>query len=162
MKKEEKKELAEEAYQAAYTYDIEYGCCPQCVLAAIQDTVDVGITDEIVTAAHALAGGGGLLTQGTCGALNGGLMAIAAKHGRPPDDFGVKRHLKSYKLGKDLVEWFKERYGGLTCTHIQQKYTDRTWDLWDAEDFKAFHESPCHVECAKITGEVARWCVEHL
>ena len=27
-----KSEVAEEAYQLAFDYELEYGCCPQCVL----------------------------------------------------------------------------------------------------------------------------------
>ena len=37
MNTEEKHALAEQAYQKALRYELDYGCCPQCVLAVVQD-----------------------------------------------------------------------------------------------------------------------------
>ena len=44
MKKEEKQALAEEAYEKALQYELDYGCCPQCVLATVQETL--GFVDD--------------------------------------------------------------------------------------------------------------------
>lgn len=35
-----KAELAEQAADIALQYEIDYGCCPQCVLAAVQETAE--------------------------------------------------------------------------------------------------------------------------
>ena len=58
MDTEEKRALAEHAYRKAVQYELDYGCCPQCVLAAIQETVGI-IDDNTIKASHGLSGGGG-------------------------------------------------------------------------------------------------------
>ena len=80
MSPTEKQQLAEQAYHTAVQYELDYGCCPQCVLATVQETIGI-IDDQTIKASHGLSGGGGLLGQGTCGALTGGLMALSAKRG---------------------------------------------------------------------------------
>jgi len=77
----EKQEALEKVYQSAYDYERTAGCCPQCVLAAIQDVLGMG-GDEIFKAAHPLAGGGGLALKGTCGALAGAMLAVGSVYGR--------------------------------------------------------------------------------
>jgi len=75
---------ADEAYEKAMAYELDYGCCPQCVLLAIKNTVGM-VDDQTIKASHGLSGGGGLMAQGTCGALAGGLMALSVKRGRDAD-----------------------------------------------------------------------------
>ncbi|MCK5636900.1 MAG: C-GCAxxG-C-C family protein, partial [Thermoplasmatales archaeon] len=70
-----KEELLDKVYNLAFKYEAERGSCPQCVVSAIMETLDVG-DPETVKAIDALAGGTALSTQGTCGALVGGLVAI--------------------------------------------------------------------------------------
>jgi hypothetical protein len=41
MTQDEKARKAELAYQKALRYELDYGCCPQCVLAAVQETVGI-------------------------------------------------------------------------------------------------------------------------
>ena len=86
--------LADEAYRKARQYELNFGSCPQCILVALQETVG-GIDDATVKAAHGLAGGGGLTSAGTCGALAGGLLALSARYGRERDkmDKGFKKRL---------------------------------------------------------------------
>ena len=77
MGSEAKKTLGEQAYEKAVKYEMDYGCCPQCVLATVQETVG-GVDDQTIKASHGLSGGGALLGEGVCGALTGGLMALSA------------------------------------------------------------------------------------
>ena len=65
-----REELLEEVYNLAFNYEAERGSCPQCVLAALMETLDVGDPNTI-KAVDALAGGPTLSTEGTCGALLG-------------------------------------------------------------------------------------------
>ena len=65
MDKPNKAALAEEAYESAVNYELDYGCCPQCVLTAIQEAVGL-VNDQTIKASHGLSGGGGLMGQGTC------------------------------------------------------------------------------------------------
>lgn len=83
---ESKDELLNKAYDLAYRYEAERGSCPQCVLAAIKETLDIG-DEATIKSADALAGGTALSTKGTCGALIGGLLAISSLVGRDYEAF---------------------------------------------------------------------------
>ncbi|MDR2084240.1 MAG: C-GCAxxG-C-C family protein [Bacteroidales bacterium] len=160
--KEETKELAELAYKLAYDYDLEYGFCPQCVLAAIQDIKD-DIPDDLIKSSQTLSGGGGLMGIGSCGALQGGLLAIGFYHGRQRKDFGRKRNILALELSSQLIKKFKEVYGdNISCFGIQKMMSGRSFNNWDPEDAKAFRESVCKKGCAELSGNVAKWTIELL
>lgn len=160
MDSEEKKQLAEQAYHKALQYELDFGCCPQCVLTTIQETVGI-IDDNTIKASHGLSGGGGLLGQGTCGALTGGLIALSAKYGRDRDKLDKGRCINNFKKGKELAERFQEEFGGVTCEELQQKFTGKTYDMWNAEEYKAFSDARGN-QCAHATGLVTKWVVEML
>ena len=52
-------DIAAVAYAKARQYEMDYGCCPQCLLAALQETVGL-VDDQLIKASHGLSGGGGL------------------------------------------------------------------------------------------------------
>jgi C_GCAxxG_C_C family probable redox protein len=162
MEKQEKLALVEKAYQIAYDYDLKFGCCPQCVLAAVQETIG-GIDDAVIKASHALAGGGGLAGAGTCGALSGGMLALGAYHGRgrTSEGFESGRSFKSFQYSKELFDTFSERNKGFSCNDVQCKLTGRSWDFWNLEESTSF-KSQAKDECAKLTGEVASFVVKRL
>ena len=57
-----KQKLAEKAAAVAKTYEFDYGCCPQCVLAAVQETVPNNkISDETIKQVMVFLGVVGLL-----------------------------------------------------------------------------------------------------
>lgn len=156
----DKAELAEAAYRKARDYELKFGSCPQCILAAIQETLG-GIDDATIKAAHGLAGGGGLVGTGACGALTGGLMALSARYGRDRDKMDKGRYLNNFKKGRELVERFRTRFGGITCEELQQRFTGQTFDMWSAEGYQAFDKARGE-QCAEATGTVTRWVVEML
>lgn len=157
----EKKQLMEMAYQLAHDYDMDFGFCPQCVLAAVQDVMEKGISDEVIQSAHGLSGGGCLTGNGTCGALQGGLMAISCFHGRKREDFGKGRYLKNLTLGKELLQKFSEKYGNKhSCKELQEHFVGRSFDSWNPEDAASFKESGCKNHCAVMTGDIAKWVIE--
>ena len=158
MSPEEKTQAAELAYEKALRYELDYGCCPQCVLASVQETVGV-VDDATIKASHGLSGGGGLSGQGACGALTGGLMALSAKRGRDRDKLDKGRFIGNFQKGKDLVERFKAEFGGVTCEELQKNFTGRTYDMWKAEEYKAFGEARGQ-QCALATAKVTKWVVE--
>lgn len=160
MNSEEKQALAEQAYQKALQYELDYGCCPQCVLATIQESVGI-VDDSTIKASHGLSGGGGLLGQGTCGALTGGLVALSAKFGRDRDKLDKGRFINNFKKGKELAERFRAEFGGVTCEELQQKFTGRTYDMWQADQYKAFDDARGR-QCAHATGMVTKWVIEML
>ena len=155
-----KKALGEQAYEKAVKYELEYGCCPQCVLATVQETVG-GVDDQTIKASHGLSGGGALLGEGVCGALTGGLMALSAKYGRDRDKLDKGRFINNFKKSKELTERFRAEFGGVTCKELQQQFTGRTYDMWNAEEYKAFDQARGQ-QCARATGTVTKWVVEML
>lgn len=160
MDKPERKALAEQAYQQALECELTHGCCPQCVLASIQQTMGF-IDDGMIKASHGLSGGGGLLGDGACGALVGGLMALSAKRGRDHDKFHKGRFIANFKQGKELAERFRKEFGGITCKELQKKFTGRTYNMWDADEYQAFDEARGN-QCAHATGTVTKWLIEML
>jgi C_GCAxxG_C_C family probable redox protein len=157
---EEKQQLAVQAYQKALKYELDYGCCPQCVLAAVQETVGI-IDDSTIKASHGLSGGGGLMGKGACGALTGGLLALSAKRGRDRDKLDKGRFVNNFQKGKELVERFRTEFGGITCEELQQRFTGRTYDMWNADEYKAFNQARGN-QCAEATATVTKWVVEML
>lgn len=160
MNGEEKQALAEQAYEKAVNYELDYGCCPQCVLATIQETVGF-VDDATIKASHGLSGGGGLVGLGACGALTGGLMALSSKFGRDRDKLDKGRYINNFKKNKELVERFRAKFGGITCEDLQKQFTGRTYDMWKAEEYKAFDDARGK-QCAHATGTVTKWVVEML
>jgi C_GCAxxG_C_C family probable redox protein len=160
MTTDAKQALAQEAYDKALKYELDYGCCPQCVLAAVQETVGV-IDDSVSKASHGLSGGGALTGKGACGALTGGLVALSAKRGRDRDKLDKGRFINNFKKGEELVERFKTEFGGVTCEELQQQFTGRTYDMWKAEEYQAFNDARGH-KCALATATVTKWVVEML
>jgi len=160
MTKKDKQLLAEQASQQAYDDELEYGCCPQCVLKAVQSTVGY-VTDETIKASHGLSGGGGLMGVGACGALTGGLMALSAKRGRAHDKFEKGKFVGNFRLGQELVSRFQQEFGGITCQELQQKFTGQTYNMWDEEQYKAFTDERGN-KCANATATVTKWVVEML
>jgi len=160
MDTETKQSLGEQAYEKALKYELDYGCCPQCVLATVQETVGI-VDDQTVKASHGLSGGGGLLGEGVCGALTGGLLALSAKYGRDRDKLDKGRCIHNFQKAKELTERFRQEFGGLTCKELQQQFTGRTYDMWNAAEYKAFDQSRGN-KCAHATGTVTKWVVEML
>ena len=153
-------DLAQQAYEKASGYELAYGCCPQCVLATVQETIGM-VDDQTIKASHALSGGGALLGEGTCGALTGGLMALSAKYGRDRDKLERGRFINNFMKSRDLVERFRERFGGVTCEELQKEFTGRTYDMWNAAEYKAFDDARGN-QCAHATGTVTKWVIEML
>ena len=159
MKKKE--EILQEVYNLAYNYEAERGSCPQCVYAAVMETLDIG-DKQTVKAIDGLAGGTALSTQGTCGALVGGICAISSIVGRTYEDFSEgnsKRRIFMYS--KKLYDKFIEGYGSPVCKDIHQKLFGRTFDLRDNKDYTEFKKMGAHNDkCTVVSGKTARWTAE--
>lgn len=159
MNEEESRTRGEQAYEKASQYELDYGCCPQCVLATVQETVGI-VDDQTIKASHGLSGGG-LVGEGVCGALSGGLLALSAKYGRDRDKFDKGHYMNNFKKAQELTERFRRGFGGVTCRELQQQFTGRTYNMWDAGEYKAF-DAARGKQCAHATGTVTQWVVEML
>jgi hypothetical protein len=126
----------------------------------VQETVGL-IDDNTIKASHGLSGGCGLMGQGACDALTGGLMAISAKFGRERDKLDSGRGINNFKKGKDLVERFRAEFGGISCEELQMQFTGRTYEMWNADEYKTFSDARGK-KCAHATALVTKWVVEIL
>ena len=64
-------------------------------------------------------------------------------------------------LTPQLVERFRQEFGGITCEELQQQFTGRTYDMWDDTEYKAFDKARSK-KCAHATGPVTKWLIEML
>ncbi len=161
-----KEEKIRKACTLAFEFERDYGCCSQGVLAAVQQVLG-NVDDATFKAVHSLAGGGALMTGGTCGALAGGMMAISSVYGRGWDDSvhwqNSQLYKQSYKLSRQLYKRFAAEYGSVICTGVQTSIYGRSYNMWDREDYAAFEDAGAHVDkCPSVTGNVAAWTVELL
>ncbi|MBS7624093.1 MAG: C-GCAxxG-C-C family protein [Candidatus Bathyarchaeia archaeon] len=153
----------EKAYKLAFKYEAEFGSCPQAVLRAVYETLNIKGMEPIIKSAHALAGGLGLSGCGTCGALSGGAMALSFFFGRSLEDMGKGRFLKSYAKAKELYDRFVSEFGSCICKDVQIKIFGRSFNLWNPEDYEKFEEMGGHRDkCTDVSGKVAKWVVEIL
>ena len=125
------------------------------------ETLDIGDPNTI-KAVDALAGGTALSTEGTCGALVGGLLAISFIVGRDYNDFkaGNKKR-RVFRYSKKLYDKFVEDYGSPICKDVHKKLFGRTFNLLDPKGYAEFENAGAHKDkCPVVSGKVARWAAE--
>ena len=156
-----KKQILNKAYELAYKYEAERGSCPQCVLAALYEIFNIS-DPETIKAADAMAGGTALSTEGTCGALAGGLLAISSIVGRTYKDFSEgKRRRRVFQYAKKFYDRFVKEYGSPVCKDIHKKLFGRTFNLLDTKDYQEFDKAGAHKDkCTSVSGNAARWAAE--
>ena len=117
------KELVEKARERAHGLFMEKRAnCAEAVFRAIQEMVDSDLPPEVAGLLTPL--GGGVGTRGAnCGAMLGGVMALALKYGRTePYGKSLEEHRrdlwKTYALYNQLPHWFEEKYGTLECREL--------------------------------------------
>jgi len=153
--------ILEKVYRLAFKYEAEKGSCPQAVLATLHETIDIA-DPATIQAADALAGGCALSTQGTCGALSGGLLAIGSVVGRTYEDFSKgETRRRVFQYSKKLYDKFIEEYGSPLCKDVQKKIFGRSFKLLDAKEYAEFEKAGAHVDkCPNVSGKTARWAAE--
>ncbi|MBU7033074.1 MAG: C_GCAxxG_C_C family protein [Theionarchaea archaeon] len=158
----DKQDIMKKAYEIGFAYERDLGNCPQCVLATMQDLFDIGGEELLFNAATPFAGGGGRSTNGTCGALVGGMMTLGIIFGRNRREWESKIVKdRAFTSAKELHDKFMEEYGGILCREIQQKIMGRSFDLTKKEDFDAFLNAGGHSDkCPDVVGKAARWTAE--
>ena len=115
-----KQELLDKAYELGFEYEKVYRGCSQCVIAAIQDTLDIR-DDSVFKAGTGLAGGGGLTGIGVCGGYVGAVMVISQLLGRERSNFedpeGIR--YKTFELTRKFLEDYTRELGSIICRDIQ-------------------------------------------
>lgn len=158
------KQLLEKAYEIGFEYEKKYGNCAQCVLLAVQETLDFK-DDSIFKAATGFAGGIGGFGISACGALSGGILAIGQKYGRNRKNFTKPRRerFKAYDLAQRLHQCFIEEYGNSACHSVQQSIFGRSFNLLDPVERQRFEDDGGHIDkCTDVVGKAAQWVVELL
>jgi hypothetical protein len=75
----------------------------------------------------------------------------------------VESFPKPYKLAKDLYDKFVAEFGSCVCRDVQNRIFGRSFNLWDAQEFKEFEEMGAHRDkCPDVVGKVAKWAAEIL
>ena len=159
-----REELSRKAYETGVAYEKTYHGCSQCVLAAVTDVTGER-DDQVFRAASGLAGGLGLSSHGSCGALTGGIMAISSRYGRQRNQFddieGVR--FKCFEISRRLVDRFESEYGSSRCGDVQTGLMGRAFDLSDPTERNEFIREGGHdSHCPTVVGNVAKWTVEIL
>ena len=136
----------------AYYYELVYHGCSQCVLKAIQDSLNVG---DSLTFKAATGFAGGIARAGEeCGALMGGIMAISVVYGRDRLEESVvsSSYLKAMELSVRLYEEFKREFGSVKCRDIQERLFGRSFNLRSEEDRRRFVEAGAYGPsgCAQV------------
>lgn len=155
------KDILENVYQLAFQYEAKLGSCPQCVLASLKETLGIG-NESIFQASQGLSGGTALSSQGTCGALTGGMIAISTLVGRTYQEFtdGQKKRLV-FKYTKFLYDRFIREYGSPLCCDVQKKLFGRSYNLLNKQEYEAFEKAGGHVyKCTSVAGNTAKWTAE--
>ena len=156
-----KEELMEKAYNLGFEYERTYKGCSQCVIAAIQDTLDIR-DDGVFKAATGLAGGGGLTGIGVCGGYAGGVMVLSQLLGRERSSFEDPERIRfrSFDLAKRLADQFIGEFGSIICRDIQIKKFGRPYYLRDPEEFNKFEQAGGHDDkCTDVVGRAAQMAV---
>jgi C_GCAxxG_C_C family probable redox protein len=164
MKKRNTAEIAHRAYTLGKEYEKTYRGCSQCVIAALQDALQMR-NDDLFKSATGLAGGTGLAGDSGCGAYIGAVMVLSSLVGRERDHFsdpeGVR--LKNLQIVRKFRERFIQEYGSIICRNIQSKILGRYYYLADPEEYEKFHNAGAHdIHCPEVVGKAARWMIELL
>jgi len=155
------KDILENVYQRAFKYEAKLGSCPQCVLAALKETLNVG-DEAVFRASQGFTGGTALSSKGTCGALAGGMIAISSLVGRTYKEFteGQRKRLV-FKYTRLLYDRFIDEYGSPLCCDVQKKIFGRSYILLDKQEYEAFEKAGAHVDkCTSVAGNAAKWTAE--
>ena len=158
------KTIAEKAYELGKEYERTYRGCSQCVIAALQDALDIR-NDDIFRASTGLAGGGGITTDGSCGAYVGGILVLGFLLGRERDNFADPEGIRfrTHELVRRFRSKYIQEYGSVVCRDIQTKVLGRPYYIADPDEFEKFHNAGAHdVYCPEVVGKAARWLVEIL
>jgi len=122
------------------------------------------ITDDMLAAAIALAGGGARSTLGSCGAYSGGLMALSAKLS-PRTEEPTKEQIAELEKSKarfyEFRDWFVSEFGGVSCSEAIHKLFGGYYNQADEESRKALKKVQeqlgfnCQVVTAKTAVKIA-------
>jgi hypothetical protein len=101
------------------------------------------ITDDIVQAGVALAGGGADSLIGSCGAFSGGLMTLSARYSPRPDTLSDREQeqlISARRQFANFRDWFIAEFGSVACRDVQLRVLGRAFNITDERELEAFRE----------------------
>ena len=145
---------------SAYNNNRTYEGCARCVLAAVNEHLRVAPPEDVkasIRASTALSAGVARMGE-TCGALLGGIMALGLEFGA--DDLRLfDRYADAMRISRELFLLFRDRYGTVKCTDIQEKLLGRRYNFFKEEDRDAWYKEggleKCPSVCAAAAGLTA-------
>ena len=159
------KRASDKAYELGKEYEKSYKGCSQCVVAALQDALNIR-NDQVFKAATGLAGGGSGTTDGSCGAYAGAIMVLGSLLGRERDKFddfeSIAPDSRAFTMMRKFRDKYIQEYGSVICRNIQTKILGRPYYIIDPDDFRKFEEAGGHDDsgCPEVVGKAARWMAE--
>ena len=158
----EKEALLDRVSELAYRYEGTYGGCTQVVLASMKDVFGVG-DDATFKASYGFAGGSGLTSLNSCGALAGAILFIGYFTGRTVENFGGGRIEACHAAVRKALDHFQEKYGGLRCADVQTALMGRAYQLYRPEESDAFNAAGGHDDkCTSVCADTCRFLGEML
>ena len=160
------KNIMETLYKTAFINEQNNGGCAQCTLSSINQHI-APISNDIFTAATALAGGGAA-SGNICGACSGGILAIGTFIGRNYEEFatteGNDKKNRSTMISRKLLAKFEEEFGGFLCSEIQEKLYGKSYKMYIPEEKAEFLDNGGHGDkgCTMVCGKAAVWVYEIL
>lgn len=151
---------AEKASNLAYRYEQEKEHCAQATLAAIMESIN-NVDEVLFRAADGLTGGTALSTEGTCGALAAGILAISMFTGRKYKNFKTDKPGHTWEYVTQLCDRFIDEYGGPTGSQVQKKLFGKVYLLREESAREKFNKAGAHIDkCPSVCSQVAKWSVE--
>ena len=130
--------LSEEYFESGYG-------CAESVLMAI--AVSQNIKSKLIPRIASGFCGGMALTNGLCGAVAGGVMAINLLYGR---DNNYQNKDLNYQKVQEFISEFKARFGSLNCPDLTG------CDLSTDEGKEKFDVLNVHKKCTQYTVEATK------
>jgi len=155
-------QVKQKAFDLGFGYERDFRGCGQCTLAAVYDALDLPY-DALFRSLSGLAGGAGMVRDGSCGAFMAGSLILGSLVGRERDDFKDQagRRFEAYRLVRELRQRFMDRLGAITCGTIHSSLFGRQFDLLDPEQMAEFDRLGGHSDkCPSVCGQCASWVVE--
>lgn len=154
-------DLKKTAREKAYHYEVNYHCCSQATMLALQEVL--GMEDELTLKATSSVCGGMALSGNTCGALSAGVMIIGMKYGRGDIKEGLTNVIKGMIPAAKLIKWFEKEYGTLMCHDISGFEMDVDTLEEAMKDPEAMLESLDQEQvekCSQLCGKTAAKVIE--
>jgi len=156
-----KEKIVDAVARAAYNNNRAYEGCTRCVLQALDEHLHLTTAEghrDCIKASTALAAGVARMGE-TCGALIGAVMAIGLEYGSERLD-QFERYVETMNRARVLFKRFRDLYGTVKCTEIQEKLLGRTYNFDKEEDREAWYKDGGLDKCPSVCAVAARLAAE--